>query len=499
MRTKRFLHNSTVAAINQVVILAVGLIIPKIMLEYYGSEINGLVSSITQFISYFRLVEAGIAGAAVYSLYKPLADNNHDGVNGVVSAANKFYIKIGYIFVSLVIGFAIIYPMLVEVNTLTPVAVGLLVVILGANGALEFFTLSKYRVLLAADQKTYVISFASIAHILLNALIVIILSKLNTNIVILQSVALLSIFLRSFILMIYVRVNYKYINYNAEPDREALDKRWDALYLQILGATQSGAPIILATMFTSLKLVSVYSIYNMVFVAINGMLGIFKNGLSAAFGELIVRGEKRNMQVAYGEFEYVYYCLITVVYSTTIVVFMPFINLYTDGINDINYNIPNLGMLFILNSLLYIIKTPQGMMVISAGLYKETRIQSTIQAAIIVLLGLVLAPKFGLMGILIAAALSNFYRTIDLIIFVSKCITMLPAKYSIYRLFNMLVIISLTWISFKDVEITNYSLWILYATGIAFYSVFLVLLSSILFEKDTLNSTVRRMRKVLSK
>ena len=52
-------------------------IIPCIMLKYYGSEINGLVSSINQFIVYFNLVEAGLSGAAIYVLYKPLAGKNH--------------------------------------------------------------------------------------------------------------------------------------------------------------------------------------------------------------------------------------------------------------------------------------------------------------------------------------------------------------------------------------------------------------------------------------
>ena len=38
----------------------------------------------------------------------------------------------------------------------------------------------------------------------------------------------------------------------------------------------------------------------------------------------------------------------------------------------------------------YNIKTPQGMLVISAGLYKETRIQTITQALIIVVLGVIL-------------------------------------------------------------------------------------------------------------
>ena len=69
-RTKKFMYNTIATAAYQMIVMLVGFITPRILLQYYGSEINGLVSSINQFITYFSLVEAGIAGAAVYSLYK---------------------------------------------------------------------------------------------------------------------------------------------------------------------------------------------------------------------------------------------------------------------------------------------------------------------------------------------------------------------------------------------------------------------------------------------
>ena len=212
-RTKRFLYNSATTALYQMVLMLAGFITPRIMLKYYGSEINGLVSSINQFITYFNLVEAGLSSAAIYALYKPLAENDHKAINGVVTAAKKFYTQSGYIFVSLTIGLAVLYPWYVKSEAISPLNISLLRLILGVNGALEFFTLSKYRVLLSADQKTYVISLASIIHVTVNTLIIVILAKLRVNIVILRFVALLSIFLRSLILMIYVKSKYKFINY----------------------------------------------------------------------------------------------------------------------------------------------------------------------------------------------------------------------------------------------------------------------------------------------
>jgi len=211
MRTKKFLYNSLTTAFYQLIVMLTGFVTPRIMLKYYGSEINGLISSINQFITYFNLVEAGLSGAAIYALYKPIAYQDHKAINSVVSAAKRFYTQAGYIFISLTLGLAVFYPLFIKIQVLNQFEVMLLILVLGVNGALEFLTLSKYRVLLSADQRTYVISLASLVHVITNTIIIIVLGVMQVNIVILRFVALLSIFLRSFILMVYTKKNINFL------------------------------------------------------------------------------------------------------------------------------------------------------------------------------------------------------------------------------------------------------------------------------------------------
>ena len=498
-RSQKFMYNTISSAIYQVIVMAVGFITPRVMLITYGSEINGLVSSITQFISYFNLVEAGLSGAAIYALYKPLADNDHKAINGVVSAAKKFYYISGYIFVLLVIGLACLYPILVKTEYLSPLFVGTLVLIMGVSGTLEFFTLAKYRAIISADQKSYVISFASIIHMILNTIIVVSLAKLKVNIVLLELIALLSIFLRSLILMIYTHRKYSYIDYKAEPNEKALDKRWDALYLQVLNVVQKGAPTVLATIFTNLKSVSVYSIFNMVVSGISSLLDIFMSGLSASFGDIIARKDIKTLQKAYREFEFTYYALITVVYTTALVMIMSFVKIYTNGITDVSYNQPLIGFLFVINGFLYNIKTPQGMLVISAGLYKETKVQSTIQAVIVIISGVILTPFTGLAGVLIALCLSNVYRDIDLILFIPKHVTHLPVKETIFRLIHTFIAIGLIIIPFIfiNINIQNIVQWCLYAFVVFTYSVVVICIIYFIFDKQQFKSVLLRIKRLI--
>jgi len=501
-RTKKFFYNSMTTAFYQILVMVAGFITPRVMLVYYGSEINGLISSINQFIVYFNLVEAGLSGAAIYALYKPLADNNHKAINGVVSAAKKFYIQSGYIFVSLTIGLAVLYPLYVKSDAVTSLNIGLIVLILGVNGALEFFTLAKYRVLLSADQRTYVLSLASIVHIVVNTLIIVVLASQRVDIVVLRFVALFSIFLRSFILMFYVKVKYEYINYKEKPNFAALNKRWDALYLQILGAIHSGAPIVILTVITkNLKLVSVYAIFNMVIAGLNGILRIFISGLSASFGDVIARGEKEVLQKAYKEFELFYYSLIIVVYSVAFVTIMPFIRIYTSGITDINYDLPFIGFLFVLNGLLHNLKTPQGMLVISAGLFKETKLQTTIQGAIAVIGGLLLSPFFGIAGVLVGSILSNIYRDIDLLFFIPRNVTNLPVRKTAYRIIRGFICIGIIWIPFLYIELdpSGYIHWFFNASLVGVYAVMVIALNGFIFDRDEMFGLLKRIKRMVAR
>lgn len=60
------------------------------ILKTFGSDVNGLVSSLNQFLSYISLIEGGLTGVVLASLYKPLEEKNYNKVSGIVKATNKF-------------------------------------------------------------------------------------------------------------------------------------------------------------------------------------------------------------------------------------------------------------------------------------------------------------------------------------------------------------------------------------------------------------------------
>lgn len=486
-RTKKFVSNAISSFMLQAVTMVAGLIIPSLMIRTYGSEINGLIGSVSNFVRYFTLVEAGLASAAIYALFKPLANKDNEAISGIVSATRIFYFKSGYFFVALILGCSVLYPCFIKTESLPSFQVGLLVLVIGCAGVLNFFVMAKYRALVTADQKLYIINYLRIISVIVNTIVVVVLTRMDVNIVLLRVVALLSVFIPPVVMHFYIKKYYGFVNYKAKPNNEALNKRWDALILQILGLVHTSAPIILATIFTSLSQVSVYTIYAMIVtMGVTQIIIVFNAGISASLGELIALKDMDLFRKVYNQYEFMTYAIITLFYSTTMVMLLPFIKLYSRNFTDANYYQPTIAVLFVVNALLFSIKSPQGTLITSAGLFKETKYQTLIQALIAIILGSVLAKFFGLKGILIGLIVSNLYRDIDLIIFMPKKLHNAKIRTTFKRVALILVEFSLICLTFNYIEmnITSYIKWIGWAAVIFAYSIVVIILVSLVFDRD---------------
>jgi O-antigen/teichoic acid export membrane protein len=498
-RTKKFISNAASNFFLQAVTLISGLIIPRLMLVTYGSEINGLVASISQFVRYFALVEAGLASAAIFALYKPLAGKDYASINGVVSATRRFYFRSGYLFLALVIGCSLLYPCYIKTATLNCWQMGLLVLVIGCSGVLNFFIMAKYTALVTADQKLYVLNYLNIVSTVVNTVIIYVLTRMNTNILNLRTVALVSVFIPPMAMYFYINKYYRYVDYSAEPDNQALNKRWDALILQVLGMVNTSAPYILVTFFTPLTEVSVFAIYSMVVMGIMQVLSIFGTGMFSSFGELIAANETETLKKAYNEYEFMIYSMMALFYSCSMVLLLPFIRLYTRGITDADYNRPLMGFLFVINALLYSIKSPQGTLISAAGLFKETKYQTLTQAAIAVVLGVILTKFFGITGVLIAFMASNLYRDIDLMIFIplklhnTKIITTFKRAGLVFLEFAF---ICLPFI-YMNLSASSYLKWLGNGIAVFIYGFAVIVLISLVFDRAVFFATLSRLYSVV--
>lgn len=497
VRTKRFVYNSISSALYQVTSIAGGFILTRMYLTTYGSEINGLVISIIQFVSYFNYVEAGLGVALIYSLYKPLALKDTKEINGIVSLAKKSYIKASGMYFLLVIGLSLLYPLIVKSESTKLITITQLVLVIGVFGALEFFIMAKFRVLLIADQKEYVISIVLIISYIVNFILSFYMIKMNTYIVFVRMIPIVAFSIRALLLHLYVKRNYPYIKYNESTDKGHLHRRWDALIMQLSVSVNITIPIVIISVFTSLKIASVFSIYDLVFAGLIAIISVFTAGISASFGNLVANNELDKLKIIQIEFEFSIYAITAFLYSCALILIDSFIELYTHGVTDVNYMNSLYGYLFVTWGILYNVRIPYTALINSRGLYHETRNINILQVVLIIVLAIILVQFYEMTGVLIAMILSALFWVIGLVLVVNQLVLSVSPRLTFFRVLRMFFIVAVSNIPFHigiKINAETFGEWLIWGFIVAAWCLIVTVLINYLLDKQVFNDTFLRVK-----
>lgn len=424
MRTRQALKNMIASLMLQVVLAISGIIVPRFFTELYGSSVNGLVSSISQFITYMGLVEAGIGAAGTVALYGPIARNETGEINGIISAARTFYLRSGLIFVGLVAALVAFYPYAVKNEIQNLEFIRIMILVLSFNGIVDYFFLGKYRVLLQADQRGYVISIAQMIGTVVMMVVSIWLMELQASALLVKGVTAAVYLLRSVAVAVYVKHHYPQISFREKPKMSAFSQRWAALLHQVVGMIVNNAAVVLMTLFihvNALVEISVYSVYNLVAYSLSSLMNAISNGLGSGFGQVISQNEKKVLRDSYSSYEFLFFMLIFIVYSCMVVLLYPFISLYSAEFADAAlYARWELVILFSLAGLLQSIRLPGLTVICAAGHYRETQGRAIAEATINLVVSMLLIKPLGLTGVMLGVTMSYLYRTTDVIFYTAK-------------------------------------------------------------------------------
>ena len=99
IKRKPMLLNVISAIILQFSTVEMEFIVSKSTIQFFGSNVNGLITSLTQFLSYITLVEGGITGVIIASLYAPLARKDNSKIASIIFTSKKFYNRVSLFFV----------------------------------------------------------------------------------------------------------------------------------------------------------------------------------------------------------------------------------------------------------------------------------------------------------------------------------------------------------------------------------------------------------------
>lgn len=419
-RTKNATLNILFAIILQLVTFVRGLILPRIIIPAYGSDINGLVSSITQFLTYISLLEAGVGTIFRSSLYKPLADGDIDKVSGVINEQKRFYRKIGLVFVFYVIALCFIYPLIAKTKISTEYIVSF-ILILSISTFAEYFISLPYVSLLSADQKVRISYIVSIVYTIVNILVALFWVWLKADIrLIYLSMCVIGL-LRPLFYWLYVKKHYN-LSKTAAPDASALKQRWNGMVHHVSYYVHTNTDSAILTIFVGTAMVSVYNVYGAIIFGMERLITSVSAGTAAGMGNVLVSGDKKTIDRTVDLFEFVQSAATTVLFTITALMIMPFIKLYTANMTDVNYIHPEFGYVLVCAEAIYCFRCIYSTISTNANKFKETQLGAILECVVNLVLSLILtlACGMGLLGIAIGTLAGMFVRYLAEVLFLSK-------------------------------------------------------------------------------
>ena len=111
---KTVITNLIISSVTQLIILALGLVLPRIILTSWGSEYNGLINSVTTIMRYLSLLEAGINASTLQALYKSIGENDRHQTSVIIRSAKQYYHNVSVIYTALVLLISFVYPLFLK-------------------------------------------------------------------------------------------------------------------------------------------------------------------------------------------------------------------------------------------------------------------------------------------------------------------------------------------------------------------------------------------------
>lgn len=289
-RTKNVLKNVWVGIICRVINLIMGFVSRTVFISILGIEYLGVNGLFTNVLTILSFAELGIGNAIIFSMYKPLAENDEQKLASLMQFYKKTYTIIGIVVA--VIGVAVVPFLPYLINGTTSIAEDLTVIYLLflANTAVSYFFVYK-KSIITADQKNYLVvglgEIICIARIIVQLIVL----YFTHNFILYLVLQIAFTAIDNIVLSIIADKIYPYIKQKAQPLSKEETKTifvnvFSLVVYKIGSVILNGTDNILVSSLIDVASVGLVSNYVYLHTACNSILSVILNAFTASIGNL---------------------------------------------------------------------------------------------------------------------------------------------------------------------------------------------------------------------
>jgi O-antigen/teichoic acid export membrane protein len=367
-----------------------------------------------------------------------------------------------------------------------------------ATTALSLCYLSKYQILLCADNKEYIYQIFTVISRVITWIISIILICRKESIIYVYMINILNILLTGVMLKRYEMKKYPHITYKGIYDRKLINGTKDVFFQKIANTIFTSTDLVLISVFIGLAASSVYNLYCQVFRAIFNLLTAVVQAPFNSIGQIAHSSEKDGKLIdIFKIYQHTSIIISTVLLTVTGVLILPFVNFYTKNITDYNYVVPSLIILFFSQFFFQIVNRPFGNFLNATGNFEKQNIQCGIATVVNLVVSMAFIKVWGLNSIIFGSCVGTLIILITNVYIVSKMFDNLSFWQMIKTIIlNYIVGIIMIYASLKIYSSYNNILILVETISVCL----IVLLINLVFFKDNTKVAIKYfVNKVLSK
>ena len=331
-RMKRSVKNTVTGLLNYVIHTILTFVIKTVFIYVLGAELLGLNSLFANILTILSLADLGIGSALVFSMYKPMAEQDYAKVNALVKLYKKLYFIIAGIVITIGL---ILFPFLkylINADNTLYVNIYILYLMCLTNTVIGYFFAHR-KALIFTSQRNDVENIISICINLFGKLAEISIIFIFKNYYAYYATTMTFTLIEGIVTYIASSKVYRHIKEAAgvitKEEKQEIFKSVRGLLCHKIGiAVVTGTDNIIISRFINLTTLGAYSNYILLATSISAVLTMILTAVKASFGNIVATKTPEEVEKTQFKVLFMYSWLTTFCATSLLCLLQPFIKMW---------------------------------------------------------------------------------------------------------------------------------------------------------------------------
>lgn len=416
-RTKNTLKNMSTGAIVQIINKLMAFAVRTVFIRILNTEYLGVNGLFTNILTMLSFTELGIGTAIIYSMYKPVAENDKEKIKSLMRLYKKSYNIIGI--VVFVLGLAVIPFMKVlikEAPNITENITFIYLLFLINTSSSYFFTYKKS--IISAHQKESIINKIDSVFYLVKSIVEIITLIVFKNYILYLLINIVGTIVENITMGIKAEKMFPYlketkVNKLERKETNTIFQNVKSLIVYKFGSViMDGTDNIIISSMVNVGMVGLCSNYIMIINSIKSIIFSAINGITASIGNLNVEGDAKKKEKIFYQLTFMDFWIFGFASIAFMILLNPFIEIWLgqEYVLEIGVSIA-LSISFFINGL----RNPGYSFRVTSGLFQQGKMTPYIGAIVNIITSVIFCKLWGIVGVFIGTSVAQLcsYSWID--------------------------------------------------------------------------------------